>query len=64
VDDSDEKYVTTAESDFKHWVQQPKGHFEKLLEVACLNHAYHVKHKLKDCTMMENFITSGALSKV
>jgi hypothetical protein len=28
-----------------------------------LNHAFHVKHKLKECTMMKNFMTSGALSK-
>jgi hypothetical protein len=24
---------------------------------------YPVKHKLKDCTMMKNFMTSGALSE-
>jgi hypothetical protein len=35
----------------------------KLLEVACLNHTYSTKHKLKDYTMMKNFMTSGALSK-
>jgi hypothetical protein len=30
--------------------------------VTCLNHSYPVKHKLKDCTMMKNFMTSGAPS--
>jgi hypothetical protein len=35
----------------------------KLLEVACLNHTNSTKHKLKDYTMMKNFMTSGALSK-
>jgi hypothetical protein len=38
-------------------------HFKKLLEAASPNHAYPIKHKLKDCTMMKNFMTSGALSK-
>jgi hypothetical protein len=42
---------------------QPKVYFEKLLEAACPNHTYYVKHKLKDCTMMKNFLTFGALSK-
>jgi hypothetical protein len=28
-----------------------------------MNHTYPVKHKLKDCTMMKIFMTSGALSK-
>jgi hypothetical protein len=31
--------------------------------MACLNHAYLVKHKLKDCTIMKNFMTMGTLSK-
>jgi hypothetical protein len=32
------------------------------LEAACPNHMYPIKHKLKDCTMMKNFMTLGALS--
>jgi hypothetical protein len=31
--------------------------------VTCLHHSYPVKHKLKDCTMMKNFMTLGAFSK-
>jgi hypothetical protein len=31
--------------------------------VTCLKHSYPIKHKFKDCTMMKNFMTSGALSK-
>jgi hypothetical protein len=27
------------------------------------HHSYPIKHKLKDCTMMKNFMMSGALSK-
>jgi hypothetical protein len=36
---------------------------EKLLEASCPNHAYPIKHKLKECTMLRYFMTSGALSK-
>jgi hypothetical protein len=28
-----------------------------------LNHAYPIKHKVKECTMLRNFMTLGALSK-
>jgi hypothetical protein len=28
-----------------------------------LHHAYPIKHKLKECTMMKNFMTSGAITK-
>jgi hypothetical protein len=34
----------------------------KLLEVTCPNHAYPVRNKLKECTMMKNFMASRALS--
>jgi hypothetical protein len=40
----------------------PMDHIEKLLEEAYPNHAYPIKHKLRDCDMMNNFITSGSLS--
>jgi hypothetical protein len=52
VDGSHEECVTTVERDFK-----------ELLESACSNHAYPIKHKLKECTMMKNFMTSGDHSK-
>jgi hypothetical protein len=63
ADRSDEEYVASAERDFKHQVRWPNEHFVKLLEVAYLNHEYPMKHKLKECTMMKNFLTLGALSK-
>jgi hypothetical protein len=53
----------TAKSNFKRQTQLPKDHFKKLLEATCLHHSYPVKHKLKDCTLMKKFMTSGALSK-
>jgi hypothetical protein len=52
-----------AELDFKCLTQAPKDHFEKLFKVTCSHHSYTIKHKLKDCTMMKNFTTSGAFSK-
>jgi hypothetical protein len=30
---------------------------------ACLNHAYPIKHKLKNYSMMKNFMTTGSLTK-
>jgi hypothetical protein len=63
ADGSNEEYVAAAECDFKRQAWQPKDHFEKLLEAAYLNLAYPIKHKLKDYTMMKNFMTLGTLSK-
>jgi hypothetical protein len=37
-------------------------HFKKLLEETCPNHAYLIRHKLRDCGMMKSFMTSGSLS--
>jgi hypothetical protein len=33
----------------KHRAQHPTDHFEKVLEETCSNHAYPIKHKLRDC---------------
>jgi histone acetyltransferase (RNA polymerase elongator complex component) len=38
-------------------------YFEKLLEVICLNHAYSVKHKLRDSGMMKTFMDSRSLAR-
>jgi hypothetical protein len=40
----------------------PTNHFKRLLEEAYPNHAYPVRHKLKDCDMMRSFMTSGTLT--
>jgi hypothetical protein len=63
ADDFDEGYVAATKHDFKRQVWQSKDHFEKLHKAACSNHTYPIKYKLKNCTMMKNFMTSGALSK-
>jgi hypothetical protein len=37
-------------------------HFKWLLDEAFPNHAYPIKHKLKDCGVMKNFMTLGLLT--
>jgi hypothetical protein len=39
------------------------NHLGRLLKETCPNHAYLVKHKLRDCNMMKSFMTSGSLSR-
>jgi hypothetical protein len=41
----------------------PTDHFEKLLEETSPNHAYLIKHKLRDCSMMKNFMASRSLNR-
>jgi hypothetical protein len=43
----------------KRLVRSPTDHFKRLLEEACPNHAYLVRHNLKDCSMMRSFMTLG-----
>jgi hypothetical protein len=43
-------------------VRPPTGHYKRLLEEAYLNHAYPVRHKLKDYGMMRSFMTSRSLT--
>ena len=35
------------------------NHFEKSLEGPCPNHAFPVKHLLKDCSLMRRFLSGG-----
>jgi hypothetical protein len=46
----------------KHPTRPPTDHFKRLLEESYPNHAYAIRHKLKDCGMMRNFMTSGTLT--
>jgi hypothetical protein len=39
------------------------GYRERLLEGAYPNHIYSIKHKLKDCDLTKNFITSRSLTQ-
>ena len=36
------------------------NHFEKMLEGPCLNHAFPVKHLLKDCSLIRRFLSEGS----
>jgi hypothetical protein len=63
ADDSNKEHGTAIERDFKRKARQPVDHFEKFLEVTCPNHAYPIRHKFKECSMMKNYMTTGALAK-
>jgi hypothetical protein len=39
------------------------GKCQKHLEETCLKNAYCVKHKLRDCGIMKNFMASGSLTQ-
>jgi hypothetical protein len=54
--------VTTTDIS-KCQVQPLTDHFERLLEEACPNYIYLIKHKLRDCDMMKNFMVSGSLTR-
>jgi hypothetical protein len=56
-------HATVVVGSGKHQARPPTDHFEKLFEESCPNHAYHIKHKLNDCGMMENFMASGSLAR-
>jgi hypothetical protein len=36
--------------------------FKRLLDEACPNHAYPIRHQLKDYSTMRSFMTSGSLT--
>jgi hypothetical protein len=63
ADDFDEELIATVERDLKCQSQQPADHFEKLLKAIYPNYAYPVRHKLKECTMMNNYMTMEAFTK-
>jgi hypothetical protein len=59
VGGSDAEHIaTTAHSD-EHQVRPPTDHFRRLLGGACPNHAYPIRHKLKN----ESFMISGFLTQ-
>ena len=54
-----------AAADSKGGRKPTKGtpnHFKKMLEGPCLNHVFPVKHPLKDCSLMQKFL-SGRSNK-
>jgi hypothetical protein len=63
VGNSGMELITAAERDVKRQTWHPVYHFEKLLEATCPNHTYPVRHKLKECTMMKNYMTIGSFAR-
>jgi hypothetical protein len=53
--------LIAAHSD-KRQPRPPMHHYKRPLEEACPNHAYPVRHKLKDCGMMRIFMILGSLT--
>jgi hypothetical protein len=53
ADDFNKEYVVAVEHGVKHQAQPPTNHFERHLETVCPDHAYPIKHKLKDYGMMK-----------
>jgi hypothetical protein len=62
ADNSDMGHASTTACSVRRWERTPIYHFKRLLKKVCLNHAYPVRHKLKDCGMMQSFMTSGTLA--
>jgi hypothetical protein len=63
ADDSSVGHVVTVTCSGKRQAHLPTYHFERLLEEACPNHAYPIKHDLKDYYTVKNFIISGSLTR-
>jgi hypothetical protein len=63
VGDSDEELIAAAERDVKRQARLPADHFEKVHEATCPNHTYPVRNKLKECTMMKNYMTTGTFAR-
>jgi hypothetical protein len=55
--------MAAAEHDIKCQAWLPAYHFEKLLEATCPNHTFPIKHKLKECTMMKNYMTTRTFAR-
>jgi hypothetical protein len=53
--------MAAAKRDFKHHPWLPMDHLEKLLEATCPNHMYPIMYRLKECTLMKNYMTTGSL---
>jgi hypothetical protein len=56
-------HIAAIAGNSKHQAGPPMDHFEKLLEETYPNHAYPIKHKLRDYCMTKNFMASGSLTQ-
>jgi hypothetical protein len=56
-------HVVTATHSDKRQTWPSTDYFKRLLEEACPNHAYPIRHKLKDCDMMKSFMVLRCLTR-
>jgi hypothetical protein len=56
------RHILTAACIDKRQARLPTDHFKRLLKEASPNHAYPVRHKLKDRDMMRSSMTTGSLT--
>jgi hypothetical protein len=54
--------MSTAVHSNKRQVRPPTYHFKTLIKEACPNHAYPIRNKLNDCSIMKTFMTTGSLT--
>jgi ribosomal protein S27AE len=45
-------HISTTTRSSRHSARMPTDYIKRLLEEACPNHAYSIRHKLKGCGMM------------
>jgi hypothetical protein len=62
VGGSSVRHISTATHSDKRPVRLPMDHFKRLVEEACPNNAYPIRHNIKDYGMMRSFMTSGSLT--
>jgi hypothetical protein len=56
-------HVVTATHSDKRQTWPPTDYFKRLLEEARPNHAYPIRHKLKDCDMIKSFMVLRCLTR-
>jgi hypothetical protein len=44
----------------RHSARTPRDYIKRLIEEACPNHTYPIRDKIKDCGMLQSFMTSGS----
>jgi hypothetical protein len=60
---SSRRCITMAAHGNKHLARSPTDHFRRLLEVACPDHVYPIRHKLEDYDMTKIFMISGSFTQ-
>jgi hypothetical protein len=56
-------HIATVAHGDRCQVRPSTDHFRRLLEKACSNHAYPIKHKLKNYDMMKSFMISESFTR-